>query len=287
MTGYGKSACETGGKMVIVEIRSLNGKQIDITTKITSLFRDKEQEIRNMLARALQRGKIDISIYFEIADEIKSPQINADVVRNYIAQLEAVAKASSIDISGQVLQTVMSLPDTLKTDKNLLSEEEWQKVSECITDTIKAVVAFREQEGKALEADIRLSMGIILDLLQKTGEYEKDRLTGIRTRIMQNLKELEANGPIDNGRLEQEMIYYLEKLDVNEEKVRLRNHCDYFLETMENKEPVGRKLGFIIQEMGREINTLGSKASDSNIQRLVVNMKDELEKIREQVLNVL
>lgn len=286
MTGYGKSDCETGSKKVIVEIRSLNGKQLDITTKITSLFRDKEQEIRNILARALQRGKIDISIYFEMADEIRSPQINADVVRNYITQLEAIAKASSIDISGQVLQTVMSLPDTLKTVKDILNDEEWQKVSECITAAIQAVCAFRDQEGKALEADIRRSVGIILDLLEKTGEYEKDRLDGIRTRIIQNLKELEANGPVDYGRFEQEMIYYLEKLDVNEEKVRLRNHCDFFLETLENKEPVGKKLGFIIQEMGREINTLGSKASDSNIQRLVVDMKDELEKIREQVNNI-
>jgi uncharacterized protein (TIGR00255 family) len=287
MTGFGKSACEAAGKKVIAEIRSLNGKQLDISTKITSLFREKEPEIRNTLSHALQRGKIELSLYFEMSDENKSLQINADVVRNYIAQLEAIAEASAIDVTGELLQTAMSLPDTLKTEKNILSEKEWQTVSGCITDAVKEVIAFREQEGKALEVDIRRSMAIIQDLLEKTGEYEKDRLNGIRSRIMQNLKELEVNGPIDTGRFEQEMIYYLEKLDINEEKVRLRNHCDYFLQTMENQEPVGRKLGFIIQEMGREINTLGSKASDSNIQRLVVDMKDELEKIREQVNNIL
>jgi len=287
MTGYGKSVCEAGGRNLLIEIRSLNNKQLDIAVKITSLFREKEPEIRNTLTRTLQRGKIEISIFFDPADKTVSPKINADVVRSYIAQLGEIAETMSLDISGQVLQTVMNLPDTLKTEKDKLGEEEWQKVSGCIETAIHEVNAFRDQEGKALEADIRMRVDHLLDLLEQTSAFEKDRLTIVRERLMQNLKGLDLQEPIDSGRFEQEMIYYLEKLDVTEEKVRLHNHCDFFLETLENKEPVGKKLGFIIQEMGREINTLGSKASDSNIQRLVVEMKDELEKIREQVSNIL
>jgi uncharacterized protein (TIGR00255 family) len=287
MTGYGKSECETGGRHIIVEIRSLNNKQLDITTRITSLYRDKELEIRNMLTRALLRGKIEISLFFDPSDITLLPQINADVVRSYITQIEAIAKDTSLDISGQLLQTAMSLPDVLKTERITPTEEDWLKVTECITSALRAVNDFREQEGKAMEADIRKRIGIILDLLGETDKFEKDKLSTIRARLLQNLRELEVKGSFDTGRLEQEMIFYLEKLDSTEEKVRLKNHCSYFLETMASETPAGKKLGFIAQEMGREINTLGSKANDLNVQRLVVEMKDELEKIREQVLNIL
>jgi uncharacterized protein (TIGR00255 family) len=287
MTGFGKSACETGGKKVIVEIRSLNSKQLDINTKITSLYRDKEQEVRNMLARSLQRGKIDVSIFFDNADRVVTPKINVQVVRDYIAQLRDIADTVSVDLSGQILQTVMSLPEALKTEKEELSDEEWHKVTECIASAIKEVTIFRDQEGQALASDLQQRVHHILDLLKNTGEYEKKRLEDIRTRIHQNLIELNLKEAPDKDRFEQEMIYYLEKMDITEEKVRLKNHCDFFLETMDSPEAVGKKLGFISQEMGREINTLGSKASESNIQRLVVEMKDELEKIREQLLNIL
>jgi uncharacterized protein (TIGR00255 family) len=287
MTGYGTSACEAGGKKISVEIRSLNSKQLDVGTRIPLLYREKELEIRNMASRSLKRGKIDITITVDLSEENRKHRINSETVNDYIRQLRDIGDATGLELRDQLLQTAMRLPDVLSTEKEVLSEAEWEAVTACLNGALDEVIRFRKQEGKALEADMRKRVASIIDLLEKVNPLDKDRQTAVREKLEQRLTELEQDGGFDRNRLEQEMIYYLEKMDVTEEKVRLANHCDYFIETLDNAGSSGKKLGFISQEMGREINTLGSKASDSAIQKLVVEMKDELEKIKEQLLNVL
>ena len=287
MTGYGKSACESGDKKISVEIKSLNSKQLDISARIPLLYREKELEIRNVTGKSLRRGKIDINIFIGASDENQTHRINTETVHDYIRQLREIENESGLRLSDQLLETVMRLPDVLSTEKDELTEAEWQAVTGCITATLQEVTLFREQEGQVLEADMRNRLGSILELLLKIADHEENRLTAIREKIEQHFRELDQAESIDQDRLEQEMIYYLEKMDFTEEKVRLKNHCDFFIETMGANEPPGKKLGFISQEMGREINTLGSKASDSAIQKIVVEMKDEMEKIKEQLLNVL
>ncbi len=287
MTGYGKSASESGDKKISVEIKSLNSKQLDISARVPLLFREKELEIRNMAGKSLRRGKIDINILIEASDENHKHQINTETVHDYIRQLREIEKDSGLKLSDQLLQTVMRLPDVLSAEKEELLEEEWQAVASCISAALSEVIQFRDQEGKVLETDMKDRVGSILELLGKIAEHEDNRLTAIRSKIEQHVRELVQADSIDQDRFEQEMIYYLEKMDFTEEKVRLKNHCDFFIDTLKESEPTGKKLGFISQEMGREINTLGSKASDSAIQKIVVEMKDELEKIKEQLLNVL
>jgi len=287
MTGYGKSSCESGNKKISVEIKSLNSKQLDISARVPILYREKELEIRNMAGKSLMRGKIDISIIFEASDETRKHKINTETIHDYIRQLKEIEKESGLEISDQVLQTVMRLPDVLSTEKEELLDAEWQIVTSCINATLDELNKFREQEGQVLEADMRKRVSSIMGLLLKIADHEENRLATIRGKIEQHFRELDQAESIDQTRLEQEMIYYLEKLDFTEEKVRLKNHCDFFIETLGINQSSGKKLGFISQEMGREINTLGSKASDSAIQKIVVEMKDELEKIKEQLLNVL
>jgi uncharacterized protein (TIGR00255 family) len=287
MTGFGRAECDLPGMLYSIEIKSLNGKQLDVAVKLPLSLRDREPEIRNLTATGLQRGKIEIGIYPEAKEESPMHSINEPLVKEYIRQLRMIAEETGLDAGEWLLQVAMRLPDAMKPEKEALGEEDWEKIRSAIRQALNEVTDFRRQEGKALEEDFILRIHAILDKLDQVEPYEEERIGRIRKRIATALKDLDLEAAADPGRLEQEMIFYLEKMDLTEEKVRLRNHCNYFIETLKDGQSAGKKLGFITQEMVREINTLGSKASDSDIQRLVVEMKDELEKIREQVLNVL
>lgn len=286
MTGFGKATTEIPGKKITVEIRSLNSKQFDIYTKMPWIYKEKEIEIREMIHRVLDRGKIDFSIYADVLDEQNAPTINRGVVKNYYNQLKEVAGDLYIDADDQLLSIIMRLPETLRTEKESLSEEEWDILSALVDEASGMVVSYQEEEGKALEKDLQAKIIKIGDLLTEIEPFEKARVENIRGKILTSLSGLGSEN-IDMNRFEQELLFYLEKLDINEEKVRLSKHCDYFIETMSQEEANGKKLGFISQEIGREINTIGSKANDATMQGIVVRMKDELEKIKELVLNIL
>lgn len=287
MTGYGKAVKELPNKKITVEIKSLNSKQLDLAMRVPSFYREKELDIRSYLASRIGRGKVDFAMFCETQQAERVARIDQDAVRQYYEQLSAMQ--ASIGIGGQTdyMRIIMSLPDVVKVEQPELDENEWHEVMACVIEATDNFIAFREQEGKALEKDLRTRVGLIEKYSLEVPQYEKERIEKIKTRIQSNLDEIIAKDKVDQNRLEQELIYYIEKLDINEEKVRLANHLKYFIETIETDPNAGKKLGFIAQEMGREINTLGSKANQAEMQRLVVMMKDELEKIKEQVLNVL
>lgn len=287
MTGYGKAVCELPNKKISIEIKSLNSKQLDLNTRMPNLYREKEIEVRSLLGKHLSRGKIDLSFYVEAATSDKITKINQQVISNYHEQLKAIASDLGLDNSTDYLKVIMPLPDTVKVELAELDEEEWKAIVNTLNNAINDITDFRKREGMALEADIRERIELISQLLNEVPKYESQRIDKIRTRIRENLDELGQNNKIDENRFEQEIIFYLEKLDVTEEKVRLSNHLEYFIETIESEDAVGKKLGFITQEIGREINTLGSKANDADLQKIVIRMKDELEKIKEQILNIL
>ncbi|RCW34588.1 YicC/YloC family endoribonuclease [Marinilabilia salmonicolor] len=286
MTGFGKSVCELPAKRITIEIKSLNSKQLDINTRIPNLYREKELSMRNIISQTLQRGKVDVTFYVESMIPDKIPQVNEEVISAYHNQLKSVADKLNIGDSTDYLRIIMPLPDTMKTMPAELEEEEWKAVSSSLSEAFEQLDNFRIQEGNSMQTDVRERCGNIATLLEQITPFETQRTEKIKNRIKENLSDFSNNGADDN-RFEQELIYYLEKLDISEEKVRLKNHINYFYETMEEDGPVGKKLGFITQEMGREINTLGSKANDSDIQHIVVKMKDDLEKIKEQILNIL
>ncbi len=287
MTGYGKAVKELPNKKITVEIKSLNSKQLDLAMRVPSFYREKELDIRSYLASRIGRGKVDFAMFCETQQAERVARIDQDAVRQYYEQLSAMQ--ASIGIGGQTdyMRIIMSLPDVVKVEQPELDENEWHEVMACVIEATNNFIAFREQEGKALEKDLRTRVGLIEKYSLEVPQYEKERIEKIKSRIQSNLDEIIAKDKVDQNRLEQELIYYIEKLDINEEKVRLANHLKYFIETIETDPNAGKKLGFIAQEMGREINTLGSKANQAEMQRLVVMMKDELEKIKEQVLNVL
>lgn len=287
MTGFGKSVCELSNKIVAIEIRSLNSKQLDIFTRIPNLYKQKEIELRNLISQSLTRGKVELSITYENTDTSSTAKINKQLVKEYYTQLKSLSEEMSISQDEALLQTIMRFPDVLKIDKEELDESEWKTLRDTIKSALTSIDEFRVQEGNALEKDIIQRVKAIAVLMVNIEPYEKERSDKIQTRIATSLSELVDSDKIDENRFEQELIYYLEKFDITEEKVRLKNHCDFFLEVSESNEAVGKKLGFIAQEMGREINTIGSKANHSDIQRIVVQMKDELEKIKEQLMNVL
>ena len=287
MTGYGKAECDLSKMVYSIEIKSLNSKQLDIIIKIPHLLKDKELEIRNMIGQELQRGKVDLGIYQEVKPDATGHSVNRKVVKEYIQQLNDVAGDMGMDPTERFIQVAMRLPDAIRSEKENLGEGDWKQLAKSIRTALQELIRFRKQEGRALDQDIRLRVKNILQKLSEVTPLEKDRIKNVRARIKSSLDELGQENTTDPGRFEQEMIFYLEKQDITEEQVRLRNHCEFFLESMESDEAIGKKLGFISQEMGREINTLGSKAYESGIQRLVVEMKDELEKVKEQVLNVL
>jgi uncharacterized protein (TIGR00255 family) len=287
MTGYGKAMLETAHRKITVEVKTLNSKQADISVKLPWIYKEKELEVRNMILRKLERGKIDLYISFDAMAEESAPVINRNMVRNYYAQMKEISEELGLEGGVDLLGIVMRLPETLKTERPELTEDEWNQVSGLIEDALSMTDLYRLEEGKALEADLSRSVQKILQSLENLAAVEGDRLVRMRDKLTALLKDAVGTENIDQNRFEQELIFYLEKLDVNEEKVRLKKHCDYFTETMNNSGLNGKMLNFISQEMGREINTIGSKANDAAMQKLVVMMKDELERIKEQSLNVL
>ena len=287
MTGYGKAVAETPHKKITIEIKSLNSKQFDLNTRVPWLYKEKEPEIRNMISQKLDRGKIDLNINFDSIDEEVIPVINKSVVKNYFIQLREIAGELKINVDDNMLSTILKLPDALKTEKPELEEEEWNLVKAQVLESINMLDMYRIEEGLSIETDLKKCIGKILIHLDTIGTFETGRITKIREKLFSLLKETIGTENIDKNRFEQELILYLEKFDINEEKVRLKTHCNYFLETVTTPSPNGKILSFIAQEIGREINTIGSKANDASIQKLVVMMKDELEKAKEQTLNVL
>lgn len=287
MTGFGKTEFEVGNKKITLEIKSLNSKQLDINTRVPALYREKDIEIRRLISEMLIRGKVDFALYLDNLGTESTSKINASIVKDYHRQLSDVYRDLNLEVNESIMQTIMRLPDTVKMTYEELDETEWLVVRENLVKTLEELNRFRDQEGQALRIDIESNIKNILDLLAQVDPHENQRMDNVKARILESLEALQLNGNMDKNRFEQELIYYMEKLDINEEKVRLANHCSYFTETMNEDEPSGRKLGFIAQEIGREINTLGSKANESNLQRIVVLMKDNLEKVKEQVLNVL
>jgi uncharacterized protein (TIGR00255 family) len=287
MTGYGKAVAETPQKKITIEIKSLNSKQLDLNIKLPWLYKEKEPEIRNLISQKLDRGKIDFSIFIDSADQEVATVINKVAVRNYYNQFKDIAAELDISLDDQIFSAIMKLPETLKTEKNEISESEWELIRNQIMQSLQMLDQYRIEEGNSIMADMIRCIEKILTLLDKIGTHEEGRLKKVREKLNAILEENIGNGNIDKNRFEQELIYYIEKFDINEEKVRLKTHCDYFLDTLKTDAPNGKLLSFICQEIGREINTIGSKANDAAIQKLVVMMKDELEKIKEQTLNVL
>ena len=288
MTGYGKATAELSDKKINVEIKSLNSKAMDLSTRIAPLYREKEIEIRNEIAKALERGKVDFSLWIDKKDacELITP-INQDVVVAYYERIRTISETTGIPAPEDWFSTLLRMPDVMtKNDIQELSEEEWKAVHATVLQAIQNLVDFRIQEGAALEKKFREKIANISLLLEKIAPYEKERVEKVKERITDALEKT-LSVDYDKNRLEQELIYYIEKLDVNEEKQRLGNHLKYFISTMESGNGQGKKLGFIAQEMGREINTLGSKSNHAEMQKIVVQMKDELEQIKEQVLNVM
>lgn len=287
MTGYGKSVANYNGKKIHVEVKSLNSKALDLSTRITPLYREKEMEIRQLIARNLERGKVDFNLWTEKAEAEAGTPVNAGAVVSYYRQLKTICQQSGIPEPADWLGIIMRLPETLApVQMEELTDEEWGVARQAVEEAIDALVSFRMQEGAALERKFNEKVDNIEMLLQSIEPFETSRVEKIRLRIIDGLTKI-AGVDYDRNRLEQEMIYYIEKLDINEEKQRLTNHLKYFRETMRNGHGQGKKLGFIAQEMGREINTTGSKSNLAEMQNIVVKMKDELEQIKEQVLNVL
>jgi len=287
MTGYGKAIAETPQKKITIEIKSLNSKQFDLFTKLPWLYKEKEPEIRNLVSQKLDRGKIELTVYFDMPDEEIATVINKPAVKNYYNQFKDIASELRIDLDDQIFSAIMKLPDTLKTEKREIPEDEWELTYNKIIESINMLDLYRIEEGNSIMDDLKKCIGKILSLLETVETFELGRILKIREKLRLILEEHMVTENIDKNRFEQELIFYLEKYDINEEKVRLKTHCDYFIETTNTPSPNGKILNFIAQEIGREINTIGSKANDASIQKLVVMMKDELEKIKEQTLNVL
>jgi len=287
MTGYGKATAETGNRKVIIEIKSLNSKAMDISTKIIPAYRDKELDIRSRITAALERGKVDFALYIDVAAATGAQTINEPVFNNYLKQIESIALKTDYRVPDDIISTILRMPEVLDANQqDEVSDEEWQAVSKAVDQAINALVEYRKVEGAALEKKFREKISNISALLKSVEPYEQERVAKIKERIRTTMQNT-VGGNYDENRFEQEMIFYIEKLDISEEKQRLSNHLEYFIKTLEEGHGQGKKLGFIAQEMGREINTLGSKSNQAEMQNIVVRMKDELEQIKEQVLNVM
>ena len=288
MTGYGKAVVTYKEKKISVEIKSLNSKNFDLSTRIAPLYREKEMEVRQTLANLLERGKVDFSLWIEKDAALDATPINVQLVKNYYQQIKNIATEIGIPEPNDWFSTLLHLPDvTTKTEIEILEEDEWNVTKQAINKAVECLIDFRKQEGAALERKFHEKINNIETLLKSIEPYEESRVPKIKEKIIEGLEQV-AKVDYDRNRLEQELIYYIEKLDINEEKQRLANHLNYFRETMQEKgHGVGKKLGFIAQEMGREINTTGSKSNQAEMQNIVVKMKDELEQIKEQVLNAL
>lgn len=287
MTGYGKASCELGEKTATFEIKSLNSKQFDLYFRLPNAYRDREMEMRNDLANRLKRGKVEVNLTLEFPEGKQATQINSGVVKAYYSQLKTIAGEIGIPEHEPMLQAILRMPDAMNNGKEALDPSETQKLAETLALALDELEKYRNNEGSALAADISKRIGLIESFLGQIEPFENERSLALRNKLESSLLEFIPQESLDKNRYEQELIYYLEKLDISEEKTRLHHHCKYFLEVMKESDQVGRKLGFVAQEIGREINTIGSKASHSGIQKLVVLMKDELEKIKEQLMNVL
>ena len=287
MTGFGKAECFNGNRKIIVEIRTLNSKQLDLTIKAPYTWKNRESEIRNELTNKLQRGKIELYVTVEETVDDIMTHFNETAIKSYYRQIANIAAQNNIPMPPDILNFILQMPNVLSVERQEDDENEWQILLEGIRKALIQVNNFREQEGRALMEDIFNRIKHIESYMMDVEKIEPHRIEIIKTRLQHNLIEYVGENTIDQNRFEQELIYYLEKIDINEEKVRLRNHCSYFISTMKEGDGVGKKLGFITQEMGREINTIGSKANNADMQVLVIKMKDELEKIKEQILNVL
>ena len=284
MTGYGKSVLQLPTKKVTIEIKSLNSKNLDLNVRIPSYYKEKELSVRKKLASALVRGKVDFSIFVEMTADETSTTVNNGVVKEYMQQLRNVVQTGTSD-DVELLKMAVKMPDALKTEREELDENEWNLINENIDVAIKEIVQYRIDEAASLEVDFKERISNIKMYLEEVKALDGDRVENVKTRLKKAIDDLKVD--TDENRFEQELIYYLEKLDINEEKVRLANHLDYFLETLATPDSNGKKLGFVIQEMGREINTTGSKANFAPMQKAVIQMKNELEQIKEQILNVL
>lgn len=282
MTGFGKASLQLPTKKVTIEIKSLNSKGLDLNVRIPSLYREMELSLRNLIASQLERGKVDFSIYIESTAEQTSTKVNVPIVKAYMNQLrEVYAQADETEL----MKMALRMPDTMKVEREELDKEEWGQIQTVIEEALQNIQNFRKDEGQTLEKEFQLRIANIRQYMEEALVLDPERIQAVKDRLETAIAELQVN--VDQSRFEQELIYYIEKLDITEEKVRLTNHLDYFLTTLDGTEANGRKLGFITQEMGREINTMGSKSNHAQMQKLVVQMKDELEKIKEQVLNVL
>lgn len=283
MTGFGKEVLQLPTKKITVEIKSLNSKNLDLNVRIPSLYKEKEFALRNLISTELERGKVDFSIYSEITAEETSSKINVPIVKSYIAQMQNILPDADVT---ELMKMAVRMPDALKTERDEIDEAEWEKIQQVVVKAIDSFKNFRKSEGAILENDFIKRIEKIRALMMETVSHDPERIETVKARLRENLNSLQTQ--VDENRFEQELIYYLEKYDITEEKVRLENHLNYFTQTLHSTESNnGRKLGFIAQEIGREINTMGSKSNHAQMQKLVVQMKDELEKIKEQVLNVL
>ncbi|AOW08612.1 YicC/YloC family endoribonuclease [Flavobacterium gilvum] len=282
MTGFGKATLQLPTKKITVEVKSLNSKGLDLNVRMPALYREMELGLRNQIAVKLERGKVDFSVFVESTAEQTSTKVNVPIVKAYISQLREIYSDAD---ETELMKMAVRMPDTMKIEREEIDENEWAQIQTVVEEALQNILNFRKAEGQSLENEFQLRIGNIRQFMNEALELDPERVQAIKDRLQTAISELKVN--VDENRFEQELIYYLEKLDITEEKVRLTNHLDYFLETITGTEANGRKLGFITQEMGREINTMGSKSNHAQMQKLVVMMKDELEKIKEQVLNVL
>ena len=287
MTGFGKATGEVNSKKITVEIKSLNSKQADIFVRMPSFYKEKELSLRSLISKNLQRGKIEFNLYAEMLSENLSLNLNKGLFEKYYNEFNAAANNVNPNHNSDIVAIVSKLPEVMKVERSELDKTEWEGIFEIIEKALVEINDFRTTEGSSLDKELTLRVNNISELLVDVEQYEQERIETVKARIISNLKEVVDENKIDKDRFEQELIYYIEKYDVTEEKIRLAQHCKYFIETMNSKISEGKKLGFICQEMGREINTLGSKANHAELQKIVVQMKDELEKIKEQILNIL
>jgi uncharacterized protein (TIGR00255 family) len=282
MTGFGKASLQLPSKKITVELKSLNSKGLDLNTRMPSIYREMELGLRNQLSQRLERGKIDFSLYIEVTGEDTSSKINVPIIKGYIAQMKAIMPHAD---EVELMKMAIRMPDALKTEREEIDENEWKEIQKVIDQALENMAQFRKDEGVSLEKEFLHRIANIMTLMNDAVAYDAERIETVKNRLRTAIEDLQL--AVDESRFEQELIFYLEKYDITEEKVRLENHLNYFIETLSGTEANGRKLGFITQEMGREINTMGSKSNHTEMQKLVVMMKDELEKIKEQVLNVL
>jgi uncharacterized protein (TIGR00255 family) len=287
MTGFGKQVLDLDNSKITIEIRTLNSKQLDVNCRISNSYKTYELDIRNLIAEQLERGKVDCSITVEKNSAESASVINMELANHYLAQIRDLSKTANLGTDNELLSIILKMPDIFITPEHVINDEELKLLKSSVLKALHSVNEYRTNEGASLEKDIKSRINIILDLLNQVSEFEAERTNRIKERLKNNLLQNFESGQIDQNRFEQEIIFYIEKLDITEEKIRLKKNCDYFLETLKLPDSSGKKLGFIGQEIGREINTLGSKANDADLQRLVILMKDELEKIKEQLFNIL